>query len=217
MNRRDRLRAIRATSVVYIRRRSDLVAVGAGAVVVAGCARIVADGTVGSVEESVFHAINGLPDWLQGPMWVFQFIGLLLIPLVIAAGAWAFSRRRLAIMLVLAVPAKLVFERLVVKQVVERERPGTTVVDAVLRDASASGLSFPSGHAVIAFAIAGLLAPYLSRRWTVAVYTLAALNAFARIYLGAHNPLDVIAGAALGIAIAGAFNFAAGVPGWGRQ
>ena len=215
---RERWRALQSSRPVdYVRRRTDLVAVGAGAIVVAGCGVIVADGTVGPAEESVFHAINGLPDWLQGPMWVFQFIGLLLIPLVVAVGAWLLHRRRLALALVLAVPAKLLFERLVVKQLVERERPGTTVADAILRDASPTGLSFPSGHAVIAFAIAGLLAPYLSRRWTVAVYTLAALNAFARIYLGAHNPLDVVAGAALGIAIAGALNLTLGVPGWRRQ
>jgi membrane-associated phospholipid phosphatase len=46
----------------------------------------------------------------------------------------------------------------------------------------------------------------------IVVYSVAALNAVARIYLGAHNPLDVVGGAGLGIAIAGALNFAFGVP-----
>jgi undecaprenyl-diphosphatase len=186
-------------------------------VIVAVCGIVAANGRVGSLEESVFHAINGLPDWLQAPMWVFQILGLLLFPLVLAAGAWILAHNRLAIALILAIPAKLVLERLVVKQLVERERPGTTVVDAILRDASPAGLSFPSGHAVIAFAIAGLLAPYLSRRWSIVIYVVAALNGFARIYLGAHNPLDVVAGAALGIVIAGGLNFALGVPRWGAR
>ena len=32
-----------------------------------------------------------------------------------------------------------------------------------------------------------------------------------RVYVGAHNPLDVVCGAALGVAIAGAVNLALGV------
>jgi undecaprenyl-diphosphatase len=34
----------------------------------------------------------------------------------------------------------------------------------------------------------------------------------ARVYLGAHNPLDVVGGVGLGLAIAGALNLTLGVP-----
>ena len=64
------------------------------------------------------------------------------------------------------------------------------------------GLSFVSEHAIITFAIAGLLALVLPRRWAVVAFVLAILNAVARVYLGAHNPLDVVGGAAVGLAIA---------------
>jgi membrane-associated phospholipid phosphatase len=42
----------------------------------------------------------------------------------------------------------------------------------------------------------GLLALVLPRRWAMVAFVLAALNAVARVYLGAHDPLDVVGGAA---------------------
>jgi undecaprenyl-diphosphatase len=166
---------------------------------------IVADGRVGPIERAAFHAVNGLPDWLYRPMLAFQYLGVLAMPLVVAAGALAFRRWRLAAALVLVVPFKLALER-VVKLLVERERPGTTVPDAILRGVHPAGLSFVSGHAIITFAIAGLLALVLPRRWAVVAFALATLNAVARVYLGAHNPLDVVGGAAVGLAIAAALD-----------
>ncbi|CAA7627765.1 putative phosphoesterase, PAP2 family [Candidatus Terasakiella magnetica] len=60
------------------------------------------------------------------------------------------------------------------------------------------GESFPSGHAVVAFAVAYVL----GRRFVAArswLYLLAGLAGISRIYVGAHYPLDVIAGALLGV------------------
>jgi membrane-associated phospholipid phosphatase len=51
-----------------------------------------------------------------------------------------------------------------------------------------------------------LLALVLPRRWAVVAFVLATLNAVARVYLGAHNPLDVVGGAAVGLAIAAALD-----------
>ena len=181
--------------------RRDLVVLAASLAVFAGCALLVADGRVGSVERAAFHAVNGLPDWLYGPMLLFQYLGVLAMPLVVAVGALALRRWRLAAALVLVVPLKLALER-VAKWLVQRERPGTTVADAILRGVPSAGLSFTSGHAIITFAIAGLLGLVLPRRWAVVAFVLATCNAVARVYLGAHNPLDVVGGAAIGLAIA---------------
>jgi membrane-associated phospholipid phosphatase len=181
--------------------RRDLIVLVASLAVFAICAVIVADGRVGPIERAVFHAINGLPDWLYRPMLLFQYLGVLAMPLVVALGALAFRRWRLATALVLVVPLKLALER-VAKLLVERERPGTTVPDAILHGVPSAGLSFVSGHAIITFAIAGLLALVLPRRWAIVAFVLASLNAVARVYLGAHNPLDVVGGAAIGLAIA---------------
>ena len=60
--------------------------------------------------------------------------------------------------------------------------------------------SFPSGHATTSFACAtviGLLVP----RVRVAVLVLAAAVAWSRVYVGVHYPLDVFAGAALGVVL----------------
>jgi len=179
----------------------DLIVLVASIAVFAGCALIVADGRVGPAERAIFHTVNGLPDWLYRPMLVAQYLGVLAIPLVVAAGALAFRRWRLAVALVLVVPLKLAAEK-VPKQLVQRERPGSSVPDAILRGVPHGGLSFVSGHAIITFAIAGLLALVLPRRWAVVGFVLATLNAVARVYLGAHNPLDVVGGAAIGLMIA---------------
>jgi membrane-associated phospholipid phosphatase len=181
--------------------RRDVVLLVASLAVFAVCAVIVADGRAGSIERAAFHAVNGLPDGLYRPMLAFQYLGVLAMPLVVAVGALAFRRWRLTAALVLVVPLKLATER-VVKLLVARERPGSTVPEAVLRGVHPAGLSFVSGHAIITFAIAGLLALVLPRRWAVVAFALATLNAVARVYLGAHNPLDVVGGAAVGLAIA---------------
>jgi membrane-associated phospholipid phosphatase len=181
--------------------RRDVVVLVASLAVFAVCAVVAADGQVGPVERAAFHAVNGLPDWLYRPMLAFQYLGVLAMPLVVAAGALVFRRWRLAAALVLVVPLKLATERLV-KLLVQRERPGTTVADAILRGVHPAGLSFVSGHAIITFAIAGLLGLVLPRRWAVVAFVLATLNGVARVYLGAHNPLDVVGGAAVGLAIA---------------
>ena len=187
--------------------RRDLIVLVTSLAVVIACAVIVADGRVGPAERAVFHAINGLPGWLYRPMLVAQYLGVLVVPLIVAAGALAFRRWRLAAALVLVVPVKLAAEK-VPKLLVERERPGTTVPDAILHGVPSAGLSFTSGHAIITFAIAGLLALVLPLRWGIVAFVLATLNAVARVYLGAHNPLDVVGGAAIGLAIAAVLDLA---------
>ena len=67
--------------------------------------------------------------------------------------------------------------------------------------------SFPSGHATVAFACATVLALAVPRlRWPL--FALAALIAFSRVYVGVHYPLDVLAGAVLGVTFGFAVRYA---------
>lgn len=194
-----------------------LAALLGGAAVAIVCGVIASNGTVPGWEQGIFHGINGLPDWLRLPMWVFQLAGLLLVPLVVAVGALVFRRYRLAIALLAFIPLKLIVEKGVVKNLVERRRPGTTICNldtscGHFRDVPLESLSFVSGHAIISWGVATLLFPYLPARWRWLPFLIAGLNAIARVYLGAHNPLDVIGGAGIGVAIGAMLTMAIGSP-----
>jgi undecaprenyl-diphosphatase len=87
------------------------------------------------------------------------------------------------------------------KQAIGRERPPAIWATPKPLVGVPHDGSFPSGHAASSFACATVLAFALPRQaW--ALFLLAAAIAWSRVYVGVHFPLDVLAGAALGVLVA---------------
>lgn len=129
--------------------------------------------------------------WVKGPLLVglgglSDGMRRRVVPLVMLASAAAFG-----IASVLNV---------LLKAAVDRHRPPVTDPDiAYVGDLPASP-SFPSGHAMTAFAAATAIAVLCPRmRWPA--LAIALLVAVSRPYLGVHFWLDVVVGALLGAAI----------------
>jgi membrane-associated phospholipid phosphatase len=196
----------------YQRRWADLLVAAAGLAVVAVPGVLVANRLVLGADAALFRGINHWPGWLYPPMWAVQLTGVIGALPLLAAAAALFKRLRLAVALAAAALLKVWLED-VAKTFVQRGRPAEVVPDVILRgQAAAHGLSFPSGHAMVIFAIAALVAPSLEGLWRALPWALAAAVCLSRVYLGAHFPLDVLAGAGLGMFIGGVLNLVLGVP-----
>ena len=94
-----------------------------------------------------------------------------------------------------------------VKVWVQRDRPEAAGIPVTLRTNSHSGWSFPSNHAANNFAMARTV-QILAPAWAIPAYIFATFIALSRVYVGVHYPLDVIAGALIGLLCATFVSFA---------
>ena len=161
-------------------------------------------------ERDLFRLVNDLPAVL-GPFLVVVMQGGNVVAGPLAASAALLTRsRRMAFDLAVAGPVAW-FAAKAVKGVVERPRPGG-LLDDVLRYGSSDGLGFISGHTAVAAALATAAAPYLSRRWRRVLWAAAWAVGIARVYEGAHLPLDIVGGAAAGWVVGACIHLLLGAP-----
>jgi undecaprenyl-diphosphatase len=127
------------------------------------------------------------------------------IPFIVGAIVTLFvGRIRGLRFLVLTVVSVVVADAIgnhVFKQVCLRTRPCIALEGVRLLVGCPNSPSFPSNHAVNASTLATLVGLYRPRLWLPAA-ALAVLVGYSRIYVGAHYPLDVLAGGVLGVVVA---------------
>jgi membrane-associated phospholipid phosphatase len=163
---------------------------------------------ISTVERTVSHGINHLSDGLNGPLEVVMLLGTFLAVPIVAAIALAFRRVRLASGLLAYGVAKIA------KQSIRAGRPLDVFGsgEVIVRGAAQMGLGYPSGHSAVSAALAFGLLPYLPARYRWWILIVPLIVGFARVYVGAHLPLDIVGGWAIGIACAFAVHLAVGRP-----
>ncbi|MFN7148639.1 MAG: phosphatase PAP2 family protein [Microthrixaceae bacterium] len=164
-------------------------------------------------EATVFDRINNLPNAAEPLLWLPMQLGSLFGPFVVAGAAWARWRRWQPTVGAVVVGVAAWQAAKLVKDDIERGRPGDLAPAIVRRwGTPKDGLGFVSGHSAVAFSLAGVVSPYLGRRWRPVAYAMAVSVSLARIHVAAHYPLDTVGGASLGLLLAYGYNASVGVP-----
>ena len=148
----------------------------------------------------LFFNLRGYhPKWLDRVMWLTTQVGNMVTAFFLAGLFFVLNYRSLTAEIILGtLTLWLLVET--IKALTDRARPfldleGTRVIGWRER-----GRSFPSGHTAQTFFLMTLLSHefQLGMGGTVALYAVAVLVGFTRMYVGAHYPRDVIGGAVLG-------------------
>ncbi len=184
----------------FARHPADLVRLAIGVLAFVLASIPIRRDEVGVTEENLFRLINDLPlpAWLWPLVWAVMQLGNLGAVPATAALAAATRRWRLAFDFAVAGGTIWILAK-VVKDQIQRGRPAALLDDVHLYGgAPVGGLGYVSGHAAVAVALATVASPYLGRRGRRIAWTLAVAVCVTRVWVGAHLPLDVVGGAALG-------------------
>ena len=164
-------------------------------------------GQSAKLEANAFLALSSLPHpaWLHalgeavgtlatgGWIWVVGAVGAYLLRLEGSDRAVKLVVPTVAIVAFIAErPAKVFFAQ---------QRPFGHVLHMMLLGQKPRGRTFPSGHAATSFAGAWALGSVWPRRRPVFL-GLATLVSLSRVYLGAHDPGEILAGTVLGVGLA---------------
>ncbi len=181
-------------------RRLALVA-GVAAAIAVGTGLLARTHEVSGAERSVARWVYDLPDWTTNAFEVVMQAGSRLAILVVALVLLRTGRRTALVVGASALVAWGIASPL--KDAVGRARPTVALLDRPIREVVERN-GFPSSHAAISAALAAalILVLPLGRGVRIALVGVAVATAVARVHLGVHWPLDVVGGAAIGVAVA---------------
>lgn len=167
-----------------------------------GSVRSARGGEVGDCEERIFRWFNRRGDGVAGPLWMLMQAGSLGAVYALAGEAARRGRPKSAALVAVYGTGAWAGVKLV-KPGVRRGRPADHLDDVVVRGERQRGLGYPSGHAAVAMTV-GLMAPRAvgfddRPEHHLAALGLAAATGATRMYVGAHLPLDVVGGIAIGV------------------
>lgn len=172
---------------------------------------MVSDVTVvwSGLQDGWFRAVNdfaGATPWLHEPARLFANDGVVLFGALLLLSWWRARStgdlRRVAASLWAPIGVLLaVAVNQPVAGAIGEARPYAALPHVLTLVHRSTDPSFPSDHSVMAGAVAaGIL--LVHRRLGLVAVALAVLMAATRVYVGAHFPLDVVAGLALGAVVA---------------
>lgn len=152
---------------------------------------------VGAAEEGMFRAFNDGPDRIHAPVWVVMQSGSLAAVYLVAGELLRRDRPQAAAVAAVAGTAVWGGVKLV-KPSVGRGRPAHHLERVSVRGQDQTGLGYPSGHAAVALTLALIATRDADPLVVAAALATAGFTGGARMYVGAHLPLDVVGGFAIG-------------------
>jgi undecaprenyl-diphosphatase len=161
------------------------------------------------LDRTLYQAVNRFADrttWAHGPLRFYAQDGVVLFALLLLAGWWVGRTSPSPVTGVSravwagAGPLIALAVNQPIGSAIARARPYTTIAHMHLLVDTTKDFSFPSDHATIAGGVAAGLF-LLNRRLGLVTLLAAAVMAFARVYVGAHYPGDVVAGLLLGATV----------------
>ena len=180
---------------------------GVGVVLFGASALLVKTGATGW-DVSLFRIFNQVPPAAASVLTPLSrlFLPVSITIVVLLTVVYLLARNRSVLPVAVAVVAAGAAWVLanVAKVIADRPRPYLVTADAVLRQHPAHGTSFPSSHTAVTLAVAIALVPFLARPLAAVGIGYAVLVGWSRVYLGVHYPLDILAGAGIGMAAGGA-------------
>lgn len=145
------------------------------------------------------HCTNGILDWLMPKITALGNSGTLWILLGVMLLLWK-NHRKEGVLLLAGLGVGALVGNVILKNLVERQRPCWLDETVAMLIAVPKDYSFPSGHTMASF-VAAVILFHLHKKVGIVALGLAVLIALSRLYLFVHFPTDVLAGAVLGIGI----------------